>query len=80
MKSSEQREKNRTQCFICYGKNLKLGNCVIFVFGIIFFHSSNNVKLVLSCPQCYYGCIVTDQLSRYLIFFYGSAYLLCYAE
>ena len=74
---------NWDHCFVCYDVNLKLDNCVMFVFWwliISSFYNGDNVNLVLSCPWSlfllYRNWSVVTQRS---IFFHVCVYMLYHA-
>ena len=57
-----------------YDNNVKLGNCVLYVFLwliLLFFYNTNNVNLIISCPWSLYGCIGPDHLSRDVVNFFS---------
>ena len=63
--------------FVYYDNNVKIDDCILFVF----FYNDSNINLVLIRVQSLYGRIGTDRLSRYVVnFVYVSAFMFCYAE
>ena len=58
-------------CFVSFDNNVKLDKFVLFVFlCLVFFYNVNNVNVVLVRPRSHYGCIGTEQLSRYVVKFF----------